>query len=465
MKLIPAFAFSLLLTINFFLYAQPAPERPNIIFILADDLGYGDLGIYGQQLIQTPNIDQLGREGIIFTDFYAGAPVCSPSRSVLLTGLHTGHTTIRGNATIEGGIAGKKGKQTVYRANLLDTDYTIGNLLQDAGYTTALVGKWHVDGYDSLATPLHRGFDEFTGWLINQPETYASTYWPGKRYRNGELIAIEENASGSRNYYETHLCTDEAIDFLSRQQNTQQPFFLMVNYNNPHSPLDAPDHAIYKDKDWPEDMKIYAAMTHYLDQSVAKIKNHLIQNGLSENTLIIFCSDNGPRSEGTEQLTAVADFFDSNGDLRGYKRDLYEGGIRVPFIVWAPGITRHPNKNTTPAYFADIMPTLGEIAGASNAYQTDGISIYPAIKGSPQAKKRFLYWEFFERGFEQAVRYGKWKAIKRANKLALYDLEKDIAEQTDLAAKYPEVLEEINSYLANCRTESPFWPTKSIPIN
>lgn len=464
MKRIKALTFGLILTVNLSLDAQPAPERPNIIFILADDLGYGDLGIYGQQLIQTPNIDQLGREGIIFTDFYAGAPVCSPSRSVLLTGLHTGHTTIRGNATIQGGLPGKKGKQTVYRANLLDTDYTIGNLLQDAGYKTALVGKWHVDGYDSLATPLHRGFDEFTGWLINQPETYASTYWPEKRYRNGELITIEENTSGSRNYYETNLCTDEAIDFLSRQQDAQ-PFFLMINYNNPHSPLDVPDHGIYKDKDWPEDMKTYAAMVHYLDQSVAKIKDHLVQSGLSENTLIIFCSDNGPRSEGTAQLTAVADFFDSNGDLRGYKRDLYEGGIRVPFIVWAPGIADRPNKNTTPAYFADIMPTLGEIANASPTYQTDGISIFPYIKGNSQVENRFLYWEFFERGFEQAVRYGKWKAIKRGDKLELYNLEVDIAEQTDLAEQHPDVIKEVRKYLVNCRTESPFWPTISTNIN
>lgn len=444
---------------GFALYAQTPAKRPNVVFILADDLGYGDIGVYGQQLMQTPNLDQLAEEGTTFTDFYAGSTVCSPSRSVLLTGLHTGHTTIRGNATKQGGLAGKKGKTTVYRANLSDTDYTIGNLMQEAGYATALVGKWHLDGYDSLATPLQRGFDEFTGWLINQPETYASTYWPEKRFRNGNLIDIKENTGNQKGYYEADLCTDEAIEFLSRQNDTEQPFFLMVNYNNPHSPLDVPDHAIYKDKDWPEPMKTYAAMVYQLDESVGKIKNYLLENGLAENTILFFCSDNGPRSEPTPELTAVADFFDSNGALQGYKRDMYEGGIRVPLIVWAPGLVNQQKQSHVPAYFADIMPTFGEISGHEGSYATDGTSIYPFIKGEQEnLKDRFLYWEFFERGFEQAVRYGHWKAIKRGSDLELYHIGEDIAEENNVADKHPDIVQAIEGYLQTCRTESPFWP-------
>lgn len=443
------------------LSAQEVQTRPNIIFLLADDLGYGDVGVYGQQLMLTPNIDKMANEGIRFTDFYAGAPVCSPSRCSLLTGLNSGHATIRGNATQQGGVAGKKGKQTVYRANISSTDYTIGNLLQDAGYTTSLIGKWHVDGYDSLATPLQHGFDEFSGWLINYPETYASTYWPDKRYRNGKIVSIDENKNGNKGYYSTSLCTDEAIQFLDKQKGAEKPFFLMLNYNNPHSPLDVPDYAIYKDKDWPEDMKTYAAMIYYLDQSVAKIKDYLIKNGLAENTIVFFSSDNGPRSENTSQLAAVADFFNSNGSLRGYKRDLSEGGIRIPFIAWAPYLKDRAKTTAVPAYFADVMATFGDISGKTAGYTSDGVSVYPYIKNTNlKAKDRFLYWEFFENGFEQAVRYDHWKAIKRKNKLELYDLSNDLGEQVDVAKIHPDIVKKIEDYLLTARTESPFWSVK-----
>lgn len=372
--------FSLLY--NGAIFAQrKAGQKPNIVFILADDLGYGDVGVYGQKQILTPNIDKLANEGTRFTDFYAGAPVCSPSRGSILTGLNTGHATIRGNATEQGGLAGKKGKNVVYRANLTKDDYTIGNLMQDAGYNTSLVGKWHVDGYDSLATPLQRGFDKFSGWLINIPSTYASTYWPDHRYVNGKLLTVEANTNARKSYYETNICTDEALAYLETQKDNKKPFFLMLNFNNPHSPLDVPDQAIYKNKNWPEDMKTYAAMVYYLDQSVGKIKDYLIKSGLSENTIVFFASDNGPRSEPTSQLKAVSEFFDSNGKLKGYKRDMYDGGIRIPFIAWAPFIKNAPKTSDVPGYFPDIMPTFGEIAGKTAGFRTDGTSIYPVIKG------------------------------------------------------------------------------------
>ena len=450
----------LLLWSGFSVAQSTSKQKPNIVFILADDLGYGDVGVYGQKKILTPNIDQLAKEGTRFTDFYAGAPVCSPSRGSILTGLNTGHATIRGNATDQGGIAGKKGKNVVYRANLTQEDYTIGNLMQDAGYRTSLVGKWHVDGYDSLATPLQRGFDQFSGWLINVPSTYASTYWPGHRIINGKLVPVMPNANGQKGYYEANMCTDEALAYLKTQEKGDKPFFLMLNYNNPHSPLEVPDLAIYKDKDWPEDMKIYAAMVHYLDQSVGRLKDYLVKSGLSKNTIVFFSSDNGPRSEPTTRLKAVSEFFGSNGKLKGYKRDLYEGGIRIPFIAWAPFIKNVPKTSAVPGYFPDIMPTFAALAGKTSGYHTDGISILPAIKGEKAKSDRFLYWEFFELGFEQAVRYGKWKGVKRKGKLELYDLSKDIGETSNLAANYPDVTKKIEGYLSTARTESPYWTVK-----
>ncbi|WP_255524543.1 sulfatase-like hydrolase/transferase [Pedobacter riviphilus] len=348
----------------------------------------------------------------------------------------------------------------MYRANLTKDDYTIGNLLQDAGYNTSLVGKWHVDGYDSLATPLQRGFDKFSGWLINIPSTYTNTYWPDHRYINGKLVTVAPNTNEKRGYYETNMCTDEALAYLETQKDGKKPFFLMLNFNNPHSPLDVPDQAIYKHMNWPEDMKTYAAMVYYMDQAVGKVKDYLIKSGLSKNTIVFFASDNGPRSEPTSQLKAVSEFFDSNGKLKGYKRDMYEGGIRIPFIAWAPFLKNAPKISNVPGYFADIMPTFADIAGKTTGFKTDGLSIYPAIKGEKPKKNRFLYWEFFELGFEQGIRYGRWKGVKRHHKLELYDLKTDIGETNDVAASHPDIVKQIEDYLLTARTDSPYWTVK-----
>jgi len=437
-----------------------AVTRPNIIFLLADDLGYNDVGISGQKLIKTPHIDQLASEGKIFTNCYAGAPVCAPSRSVLMTGQHTGHTTVRGNGTITGGIAGKKGTRTVYRANLKDTDYTVGNLMQDAGYKTCLVGKWHLGGYNPTATPLQRGFDEFYGWLVNEPQTYKSAYWPCKRIRNGRLIDVKENMNGSKGYYHTNIVTDEAVAYLKKSKQNDKPFMLMVCYTNPHSPLDAPDHAIFNKKEWTDDMKTYASMIYYLDKSVERIKQTVIDEGMNDNTIIFFCSDNGPNN--SRQLSDVVDFFNSNGELKGYKRDLYDGGIRTPMVVWSPDLIKAGTVSDFPWYFADIMPTFADIAKSKTELMNiDGISVLPIILDTKMPDiQRFMYWEFFERGFKQAVRYGKWKAVKIKGNMELYDLSNDIGEQNNVVNKHPEIVKIIEDYLANCRTDSPFWPLK-----
>ncbi len=439
-------------------------KKPNVIFVLADDLGYNDVGYAGQKFMQTPHIDQLAKEGKVYTNTYAGAPVCGPSRSVLMTGQHTGHTTVRGNNTIVGGIPGKKGDKVVYRANLKASDYTVGSLMHDAGYKTCLVGKWHLGGYDSTATPNHHGFDEFYGWLTNKPETYKSTYWPDKRMKNNVMVDIPQNADGKKGYYHTDMCTDEAMDFIKKNKDGEKPFMLMLCYSNPHAPLDAPDKAIYEDKDWPEDMKTYASMIYHLDQNIERLKQLLINEGLSENTIVFFCSDNGPRSNYSDQLTEVVDFFDSNGPLRGYKRDMYEGGIRTPMIIWSPKLVKAGSQSDLPWYFADVMPTFAEIADyKTELMKTDGVSVLPSILDEPMSDSpRFLYWEFFERGYKQAVRYGKWKAVVIGGKMELYDLSNDLGEQNDISSEHPEVIKEIATYLSGCRTDSPYWPVETI---
>lgn len=432
-------------------------NRPNVIFVLADDLGYGDPGCFGQKRIATPNIDKLAQEGMRFTNFYAGSTICAPSRSVLMTGQHTGHTRVRGNMCTAGGTIGYKGTHQVRRMCLTDEDVTIGHVMQRAGYHTGIVGKWHLGAYDPKAGPLDRGFDEFSGWLINEATT--GGYYPQQRVVNRNLVDIPENANGKQQRYTTDLCTDEAIAFL--QKNKKAPFFLYLAYNNPHSPLVVPDLGPYKNKDWPEHCKVYAAMIHRLDQNIKRLMQSLKDAGLDKNTLVLFCSDNGPRSEPTRIQTEVSDFFDSNGPLRGYKRDLYEGGLRVPMIARWPDKIQSGSTSDVPWYFADVMATAADAGNAKTADNTDGVSILPVLTGRKKdLPQRFLYWEYFESGFQQAIRWGKWKALrlKRGKHLELYDLSVDIGEQNNVASKHPEIIQQIEAYLKTARTESLNWP-------
>lgn len=450
---------SLIALVTLFISSAAAePAKPNIVFILADDLGYGDLPLYGQEKVDTPHIDTLAAEGMRFTDFYAGATICSPSRSVLMTGLHTGHTRIRGNMAPQSGIVGYKGEREVRRANLLESDTTIGHVLGDASYRTAVIGKWHLDGFNPEAGPLDRGFHEFYGWMVSEPGTYASTYFPPKRFSNRKLLSIPANQDGAEGYYHPDMCLDEAKAFI--EKNRTQPFYLHIGLNLPHSPYRTNDFGPYAEKDWPEAFKHYAAMIHWTDQFVGALLQHLKQTGLDDNTIVFFTSDNGPRSEPRELQTATVDFFDSNGPLRGYKRDLSEGGIRVPLIVRWPGKIEAGSASQVPGYFADVMPTLAELAGTSPSANTDGLSLVPTFLGEEtQAHDRFLYWEDFEGPFEQAVRWKNWKAIIPENRpFELYDLSKDIHEDHNLAGSRPEIVAAIRAYLKTARTESENWP-------
>jgi arylsulfatase A-like enzyme len=434
-------------------------QKPNIIFIMADDMGYGDLGCYGQKKFRTPNIDRIAAEGMRFTDCYAGSTVCAPSRSVLMTGQHTGHTRVRGNMCRAGGTVGYKGSRKVRRMNLTDRDQTVGHVLQRAGYRTGIIGKWHLGGYDENAGPLDRGFDEFYGWLTRTSETINPTYYPTKRYRNRQLYDIAENQNGKSGYYHTDICTDEAVAFL--KNNHKRPFFLYLAYINPHDPLVVPDLGPYADKDWPEPMKTYAAMIHRLDESIGRIMSLLKELRIDENTIVFFCSDNGPRSGGSRTLTEVAEFFNSNGPFTGYKRDMNEGGIRVPMIARWPGKVGAGKVNSTPWYFADVLPTIADIAKAKTPAKIDGISMLATLLSeSQETSERFLYWEFFERGFQQAIRWKNYKAIrlKTDQPLLLFDLSKDPAESNDIAKQHPEVIATIGNYLKTARTDSPNWP-------
>ncbi|OHB55375.1 MAG: sulfatase [Planctomycetes bacterium RBG_13_44_8b] len=439
--------------------AGASVSRPNIIFIMADDLGYGDIGCYGQKKFQTPNIDLIATEGIRFTQCYAGSTICAPSRSVLMTGQHTGHTRIRGNMCTVGGSIGYKGKQQVRRMYLTEEDQTVGNVLQKAGYKTCLIGKWHLGAYNPDAGPLDRGFDEFYGWLIRTGTT--GGYYPPQRYRNRELYDVPGNENNAKSYYEPDKCTQEAIEFLKNNNNRR--FFLYLAYNSPHSPLEVPDLGPYTDEDWPAHIKTYAAMVYRLDQNIRKVMQTLKELNIDEKTIVFFCSDNGPRSEPTQQLTEVADFFDSNGPLQGHKRDLYEGGIRVPMIVRWPGRVPAGKTSDFAWYFADFLSTAAELAGTETPKNIDGVSIVPVMLGkSEDLGDRFLYWEYFEKGFQQAVRWRNFKAIrlKQGEPLLLFDLSEDIGEQNNVAEKHPEVISQIEEYLKTARTESLNWPIK-----
>ena len=434
----------------------PAKKRPNIVFILADDLGINDVSAYGQKKFKTPHVDQLSAEGMRFTDAYAGAPICAPSRSTLMTGLNTGHTRVRGNFALAGGHVGHKGAEEVRRANITPADRTVADYLQRAGYHTGLMGKWHLDGYDPGATPTDHGFDEFRGWLIQNGKSQG--YFPTERYDGKQVVAIHENDADRKGRYETELCVEDSCHFIRR--NAAKPFFLYLAFSNPHSPYISPTLGSAAGEPWDRDEKTYASMIEFMDEGVGSVLRTLKENGLEENTIVFFASDNGPRSEPTEQQTKVVNFFNSNGIYRGYKRDLYEGGVREPFIVRWPGEVAAGSTSHTPIYFPDFLPTAVSVAGGAVPAETDGVDLTSVLRQRPGQKDRFLYWETYEPEFRQAVRWGRWKAIRLTRKgpLALYDLQVDVSEKNNIAEAQPKIVAEIERYLQTARSNSAEYP-------
>jgi arylsulfatase A-like enzyme len=414
-------------------------KKPNVIYILADDAGYADISCYGQKLFSTPNIDSMAASGIKFTDHYAGCTVCAPSRCSLMTGLHTGHCFTRGNVGFQG-----------YDYPIPAETYTAGNLFKENGYRTACIGKWGLGGPDTSGHPLKHGFDRFYGYLSQHN---AHFYYPNFLWDNENKVELNAKA------YSHSLIQSRALDFIN--ESDERPFFLYLTYTIPHAELAATDEYMeqfegkypqghahickapgrgYGTQEKPR--QAFAAMMKQLDDSVGEVLEALKANGIDDNTLVFFSSDNGPHAEGG----ADPEFFDSNGPLTGIKRDLYDGGIRVPFIARWQGKIDSGRVTGHISAFWDILPTCAEILGAKLPGRTDGISLLPTLTGKgKQEEHEFLYWEFHEQGGKQALRMGKWKAVRlgvskdaRAP-VMLFDITKDIAEQNDVAGKFPEV--------------------------
>jgi arylsulfatase A-like enzyme len=438
---------------------EAAPQdssRPNIVFIMADDLGYGDLGCFGQEQIQTPRLDALASQGMRCTSAYAGSTVCAPSRCVLMTGKHTGHAIIRGNGTMP----------------LPEEEVTLAEVLKDQGYATAMFGKWGLGNPGDSGEPTRQGFDEYFGYLH---QGHAHNYYPEFLFRNGEKVMLDNvvpNATKSgagkasaKNTYSHDLFIEESLRFID--QHHEEPFFLYLPLTIPHANneagnegMEVPDLGAYAGKDWPEPQKGTAAMITRMDTGVGRILDRLQKYGITENTIVVFTSDNGPHREGGNN----PDFFDSNGPLQGIKRSLHDGGIRVPTIVCWPGRVPAGSTSDTPWMFADILPTLAQAAGGQVPPGIDGVSVLATWQGEDQdLSGRTLYWEFPGGGFKQAARRGKWKVVRHTSTgtpIQLYDLSSDIGEMNDRASEHPEIVAEFEEFFASARTPSKRWPGK-----
>lgn len=446
-----------------------AESKPNLVFILADDLGYGDLGCFGQRLIKTPRLDRMAAEGVRFTQFYAGSTVCAPSRSVLMTGQHMGHTWVRGNA----------GAKNIEVQTLRAEDKTVAEVLKGAGYRTALIGKWGLGELGSTGHPLKKGFDYFFGYL-NQG--HAHNYYPAFLWRNEEMVRYKNAVvpMGQEIYgapgagyatnkveYSHDLIAAEAMKWL--RENKEGPFFLYLALTIPHANNEAtkalkngqevPDYGEYAARDWPDPEKGQAAMITRMDRDVGRVLDLLKELGVAEKTLVMFSSDNGPHKEGGQD----PEFFDPNGPLRGTKRDLYDGGIRVPTLAWWPGTIRPGTVSGHIGYFGDLMATAAEMAGAACPPGTDGVSFLPILRGDAAGQRthKYLYWEFYEgKAGSQAVRMGDWKGVRKpglTGKIELYDVSKDIGEEKDVAADHPDVVAKIEAAMREAHIPSPNW--------
>ncbi len=437
-------------------------SRPNIIFVMVDDMGYGDLGVYGQRHIQMPNVDQMAREGIRYTDVYTGSPICAPSRSTLMTGLHTGNTRVRGNLPR---VAGHGAVECTgrgagrLRLPLHEDDVTVAEILKKAGYRTGISGKWGLGEPGTSGVPNRQGFDEWLG-LLNQ--RLAHSYYPEYIWNNEEKVVLEGN-TGTIEDFETEeqyvhdMFTDFALDFIQRHGTNGDPFFLYLPYTVPHARWQIPQLEPYtKEQDWTEEEKVYASMLTRVDRDMGRIFDLLKELAIDESTIVFFCSDNGAQNR-------YNDVFDSSGPLQGEKRSLYDGGTRTPMVVRWPGKIQEDVVSHDIWYYPDVLPTLAALAGAAAPDGIDGVSVLPSILSEPQPElaSRPLYWEDHEQGFRQAARKGKWKAIRNGfdEPIELYDLDTDIGERNDIADEHPERVAWFDTFFKEARTPSPSWPS------
>jgi arylsulfatase A-like enzyme len=441
-------------------------RRPNIIHILADDQGYGEVGCYGQQLIETPSLDRLAAEGMRFTQHYAGNAVCAPSRCTLLTGLHQGHAYIRGNYEYNSyqWALGSEGRN----------DRTIGHVFQEAGYVTGCIGKWGMGGPDTSGEPGRMGFDHFYGYL---GQVQAHSYYPGHLWRctEGNITSVQESLPVDGISYSHDLLTKEALWFISNYKD--RPFFLHIPYTIPHTAYSVPDQAQYEGLDWGnENWNIHAAMISRMDGDIGKIMDLVKELGLDEDTIIIFTSDNGPID-----TQALDDFFDTNGGLRGMKRDLYEGGVREPFIARWPGKIKAGSVTDHISTFWDFYPTCCDILGveppkvlnsSNQLVETDGISYLPTLLGRPDLQQQhdYVYWEFYEENGKQAIRQGDWKMVRlnvksystesaylsdtATSNIKLYNLATDPDENNNLSSTNTAKRDELKNLIVEAHTKS-----------
>ncbi|MBV6647082.1 MAG: arylsulfatase [Cyclobacteriaceae bacterium] len=426
--------------------------KPNIVFILADDLGYGDLGSYGQQKIKTPNLDRMALEGLRFTQAYSGAPVCAPARSVLMTGLHAGHTPIRGNRSLVDRS----------RVHLADSITTVAEVLKEAGYRTGLFGKWGLGEPGTEGHPNNQGFDEFYGFL-NQGR--AHDYFPSYVWHNTDSINFPSNIDHRQGVYVSDWYFEKSLEFIEKHQ--ESPFFCYLPLQLPHNKFQILDTASYSKMPWSREQKVYAAMVSKIDSYVGQLLQHLQALGIDENTLVFFTSDNGPaKLIPGQSYNDVLDpaFFGSRGGLRGIKRDVWEAGIRVPMLVRWPGKVSAGTTSDFQWAFHDFLPTIAKLVGSANN-QSNGISILPTLMGGSQRPHDYLYWEFFgefelQGLFLQAIRQGDWKAVTGyTNRVELYNLSNDIGEMVDQCQQFPEKCKELEGLMAQVRSESTEWPT------
>ncbi len=449
--------------------AGSAQRRPNLVWVMADDLGYGEVGVYGQRVIRTPRLDRMAREGMRFTQFYAGATVCAPSRSVLMTGMHHGRTRVRGNA----------GPGNPQAQALRPGDVTVATMLRQAGYATALVGKWGLGDVGAAETGLPRrhGFDYFFGYLNQR---HAHNHFPSFLWRNetrlslpNDVTPVGDDGAGYADdgvLYADDLFANEALRFVSNHQD--RPFFLYWSPVTPHANNEryralkngahVPDFGPYANEPWPDQDKGHAAMVTRLDAAVGRLLDHLRLLGLDDDTLVIFTSDNGPHDESGHDLSR----FEPSGPFRGIKRSLTEGGIRVPAIAWWPGTVPAGTESPHVGYFGDLFATAAELSGARMPDGLDSISFLPALRGDigRQRSHELLYWEFHEGGFRQAALLGgRWKGHRSGAPdaaLQVYDLHRDPGERRDVSAVQPEVTRRLDAYLRQARSPSDDWPAR-----
>lgn len=448
---------------------ETTAEKPNIVFILVDDLGYGDIGCFGQEKIKTPGIDMLANEGIRFTQSYAGNAVCAPCRSSLMQGLHPGHARVRGNGYND------------YREALQEGDYTVAMMLKEAGYKTGLFGKWGLGLHNQYGIPNKMGFDEFFGYL-NQRHAHCN--FPEFLYQNTERVYYPENGThykienykGEQTYDENGKCQLLGIEDPSKakyagdeyckrslefvRKNKDNPFFLYLAYTPPHGAYNVPELGEYKNKDWSLSHKIYAAMITRMDNEIVKLMQLLKELNIDDNTLVIFASDNGnTNGNAKEDEISTREFFNHDSPRAGQKGDIRDGAFHVPAAArWPKHIKPGQTSDHIWAMW-DFMPTAAEIIGVDAPANTDGISILPTLLGETgkQKKHDFLYWEYKE---EQAVRMGDWYGYKnKKGKLEIYDLMKNPEQDRDLTAEFPEIAKKIGEIMIKEHTPSDVWPS------